>query len=188
MSQGCFFLAPRNLTAQTETKDPGIKGQVVLSKLFPPVYPPLARQALVFGNVHLRISVRSDGSIDSVDVIDGHRLLQRAVLDSARHSQFECKDCGGSGLSQSFTYSFRLPPERQENPDPCCCSHEPGSPGYKGPGGTVSQSDERITVIAPPVCMCPDACTVAWAEEHSPYRSARCLYLWKRRHRHISIQ
>ena len=53
-----LFLVPRNVIAQAEAKGQEIKGQVVLSKLFPPVYPPLAQQVLVSGDVHLRISVR----------------------------------------------------------------------------------------------------------------------------------
>ncbi len=183
-----LVLTSRSLVAQAPSENQGVKSQVVLSKLFLPVYPALARQALVFGDVHLRVSVHRDGSIDSVIPIDGSPLLVQAALDSARQSQFECKDCGTSGLARSFTYSFRLPPEGEQNQDPCCCSHEPGSPGYKAPSAQVSQSDERITVLAPPVCVCPDACTVKWAEEQSHFRSAKCLYLWKCGHRKISIQ
>ena len=31
------------------------------------------------------------------------------------------------------------------------------------------------------------ACTEKWAEEHSHFRSPKCLYLWKCGHRKISI-
>ena len=182
-----LLLLSRSLVAQVQNNHQEDKPHVVLSKLSPPVYPPLARQAIVFGDVHLKVSVHSDGSIDSVTVIDGHKLLAPAALESARQSQFECKDCGDSGFSRSFTYSFRLPPEGEANPDPCCCSHPPGSAGYKAPETKVAQSNERITITAPPVCMCPDACTAAWAEEHSHFRSPKCLYLWKCGHQNISI-
>jgi TonB family protein len=184
---GALLLVPDNVVAQAGAKDQEIKGQVVLSKLYPPVYPPLAREALVFGDVHLKVSVHPDGNTDSIAVLDGPPMLQQAALDSARQSQFECKDCAGSSLSRSFTYSFRFPQEGQQNPDPCCCSHEPGSPGYKAHGATVSQSDETITVTTPPVCSCPDACDVKWAEQHSHFRSPKCLYLWKCGHRTIYI-
>ena len=182
-----LVLLPRRLTAQVQTQDGEVKPEVVLGKLFPPVYPPLARQALVFGDVHLRVTIHSDGGVDSVSAIDGPQLLVQAALDSARQSQFECKGCGGSSLSRSFTYSFRLPPEGQQNVDPCCCSHEPGSPGSKAAGTTVSQSDERITVTAPLVRTCPDVCEMRWAEQHSHFRSPKCLYLWKCGHRTIYI-
>jgi Gram-negative bacterial TonB protein C-terminal len=184
-------MCSRSLMAQGITDNEGAKPQVVLNKLFPPVYPPLARQARIAGDVHLKVSVHTDGSIGSVTPIDGPPLLVQAALDSAKQSQFECKECGTSDLSRSLTYSFQLPPEGEQPSDPCCCSHEPGSPGYKAPGeqvSRVSQSEDRITITAPPVCICPDACTLAWAEEHSRFRAAKCLYLWKCGHRKIAIQ
>jgi Gram-negative bacterial TonB protein C-terminal len=74
-----LFSVPRNLIAQGEAKSQEIKGQVVLSKLFPPNYPPLARQARIFGDVHLKVSIHSDGSINSVTLIDGPPVLVQAA-------------------------------------------------------------------------------------------------------------
>jgi TonB family protein len=172
----------RSLVSQTNGEMP----RVVLTKLLAPAYPPIARQARIEGDVHLKISVHSDGSVESVTPIDGPPLLVQAAVDSARQSHFECRGCGESNANVSFTYSFQL--SGGSNPDPCCCSHDPSSKNYKPPTSQVSQSEDHITVIGPPGCVCPDACTVAWAEKHSKFRSAKCLYLWKCGHRTIYIQ
>jgi hypothetical protein len=151
---GGLFFVPHTLVAQVEAKDQE-KGYVILSKLFPPIYPPLARQALVFGDVHLRISVHSDGSIASITPIDGHPILLQAALDSAKHSQFACEDCGSSDLvERTFTYSFQ-PSSEQKSADSSCCLEEQ-IPSEKAATGGVSQSDERITVTPPTRCLCSD--------------------------------
>jgi TonB family protein len=149
---GELFLIPH--IAQSEAKDQESKGQVVLNKLFPPNYPPLARQAHIFGEVHLKVSIRSDGSIDSVTVIDGPPMLRQAALDSARQSHFDCEHCEGSGpVERTFTYSFQIP--RAEKPlDSSCCLEEQAPPNK--PPTPVSQSDELITITAPAVCGCSD--------------------------------
>jgi hypothetical protein len=143
-----------SLTAQVPTKDQKIEPQVILRKLFPPVYSPLARQAHALGDVHLRVSIHSDGSIDAVSVIDGSPMLRQAALDSAKQSQFECKDCGESDhlVEGTFTYSFQVSPE-QEPADSNCCLEERASPD-KVLTTQASRSDERITITIPPVCIC----------------------------------
>jgi TonB family protein len=123
-----------------------------LSKLFPPNYPPLARQARIFGDVHLKVSIHSDGSINSVTLIDGPPVLVQAALDSARQSHFDCERCGGSGLvERTFTYSFQIP--AQKPADSSCCLEEKVPPD-KPPTAPVSQSDERITITTPAACIC----------------------------------
>jgi len=150
---GGLFSVPRTLIAQVEGKDQDSKGQVVLSKLFPPVFPPLARQAMVFGDVHLKVSIRPDGSINSVEVIDGSPVFREAVLESARKSQFDCKDCGPSDLvERTFTYSFQ-PSSDQKAPDSSCCLEEQG-PLDNATTVRVSQSDDRITITPPARCIC----------------------------------
>ena len=176
-------MSSRRVLAQAVTNNGDVSPQVVLDRLLPPVYPPLARQALIMGDVHLKVTIHADGSIESVTPIDGHPMLVQAALDSARQSHFACKGCAESDVSQSITYSFEQ--SRQADPDPCCCSHDLAT--YKPPTQQVAQAVDHITVTGPPFCMCPDACTAAWAREHSKFRSAKCLYIWKCGHRTIYI-
>lgn len=79
---------------------------VVLVKLSPPVYPPLARQARIMGDVKLYIHVRKDGSVESTELFSGHPVLAPAALESARKSHFECRGCGDEISSYPMTYTF----------------------------------------------------------------------------------
>ncbi len=177
----------RLVSAQVVREREGSVPHLVLKKLSPPVYPPLARQARIAGDVSLKVVVHPDGTMESVTATSGHPLLMKAALDSAEQSQFECLECGTVDVSRTVTYSFQ---ESQEtNPDPCCCTQKPAtSKNDKPAAGHVSQSEDHITIKSPPVCICPDACSVAWAEAHSKFRSPKCLYLWKCGTRLIYIQ
>jgi hypothetical protein len=53
-----YSASPQFLVAQTD--DPHLAPQVVLSKLFSPVYPPLARQALIGGDVKVMVPCVND--------------------------------------------------------------------------------------------------------------------------------
>jgi hypothetical protein len=66
---------------------------VVMTKLFQPVYPSLAKQTRTTGNVELTLVVKADGSVESAIEVSGHPLLKQAAVDSALHSQFACKNC-----------------------------------------------------------------------------------------------
>jgi TonB family protein len=88
--------------ASTETPQTG----VVLVKLSPPLYPPLARQARIMGDVKVYVHVRKDGSVESAELFSGRPMLAPTALQSARQSQFECRGCGDEVSSYSMTYTF----------------------------------------------------------------------------------
>jgi len=47
-----------------------------------PVYPPLAKQARIQGTVRLQAIIAKDGSVQHLEVISGHPLLQQAALQA----------------------------------------------------------------------------------------------------------
>jgi TonB family protein len=96
----------QNVAPQAPTSD--AIPLAVLSKLVPPVYPPLARMARITGDVKVHVLIRKDGSVESAEVISGHPILKQAALESAQKSEFECRDCNDLGISSSLTYTFRL--------------------------------------------------------------------------------
>jgi protein TonB len=49
-----------------------------------PVYPPLAKQARVSGNVHLSAVITTDGRIGRLTVVSGHALLIPAALEAVK--------------------------------------------------------------------------------------------------------
>ncbi|HEX2715301.1 MAG TPA: TonB family protein, partial [Candidatus Acidoferrales bacterium] len=67
-------------------------GQVQQAKLLnrvQPVYPPLAKQARIQGNVVLHAIIAKDGSIQELQVLSGHPLLVQAALDAVRQWRYQ---------------------------------------------------------------------------------------------------
>jgi len=143
--------------------------QVALTKLLPPVYPQIALQASVTGDVDLRLSIRQDGSVESAVVVSGPALLQRAALNSAEQSQFECQNCSGSATPFRLVYSFQLvaQPVRCDAPEDCNRSVQ------NLPAPEVSQLKNRVTVVNHVSRTC--ICDVVEMRR----RSLKCLYLWR---------
>ncbi len=79
---------------------------VVLVRLSPPVYPPLARQARIMGDVKVYVHIRKDGTVESAELFSGHPMLAPTALESARKSQFDCRACSDAVSSYPMTYSF----------------------------------------------------------------------------------
>jgi TonB family protein len=89
-----------------EIKPNEMAAQIALTDLYPPLYPPLARQARIMGDVQIKLSIRNDGSIASAEVVSGHPLLQQSALESAQKSKFTCSDCTQDLNSYSLTFTF----------------------------------------------------------------------------------
>lgn len=54
-----------------------------------PVYPPLARQTRISGTVRLHAIIGKDGTIQQLEVMSGHPLLQQAALDAVRQWRYQ---------------------------------------------------------------------------------------------------
>lgn len=142
---------------------------VIVTRLFLPVYPPLAKQTRITGDVELALEVRADGSLESAVVISGHPLLKQAALYSTQRSQFACRDCGQELRSFHVLYSFQL------RPTSYCTDKVDTSKAddKREPYPRVTQSQNHITVVDQPVGTCD------LAADLSKVRSIKCLYLWK---------
>lgn len=162
----CFLAVVGSTGAQGTTSGTTQETGVVLTKLSPPVYPPLARQARIVGDVKILIGIRQDGSVESAEVFSGHAMLQQAALDSARKSTFECRGCGEAVTSYLLAYTFEISGGCRFGP--YCESLEPHAP-------QVTQSDGKITLTVEPACECDPAVTIVRVR----VRAAKCLYLWK---------
>ena len=120
---------------------------VVLTRLFPPVYPPLAKQTRITGDVELTLEVRADGSLESAIVVSGHPLLKQAALDSAQRSQFACRDCGQETRSSRLLYSFQLGPTSYCTDAPDASKADEKQESYP----RVTQSQNYISVVDQPI-------------------------------------
>lgn len=143
------------------------KAEVTLVSLEPPLYPPLARQTRISGEVEISVAVRQGGSVESATVIRGHALLAASALDSARQSKFECTNCDVQATPYRLVYSFEL-----SGAGDC-----PGdkATGAEQPHQRVSQTSNRVTVIQTPLIICDPVVTM----KTTSIRSAKCLYLWR---------
>jgi TonB family protein len=165
-----LFLPLRNSAEQTVADANTPQTGAFLTKLDDPVYPPLARQARISGDVNLTLHVRQDGSIESVEVVNGHPMLKDAALYSAKRSEFECHGCSEALTTYSLVYTFGLTTAEK------CCDATEGSADTeqsKRSLAGVVQSQHNITILAEPACICDPSADLRRV------RSAKCLYLWK---------
>jgi len=137
------------------------ENEVVLTKLSPPAYPPIARSAHISGDVELMLEIRRDGSIQSATVVSGPEMLKKPALDSSQQSHFECRGCSESVVPYRLTYTFKL---IDPNVDANGCR-----PIEPHPDATLSLNHVTLTDRA--VFTCDPAARRV--------RSSKCLYLWR---------
>jgi TonB family protein len=149
----------------------------VITTLSPPIYPPLARQAHISGDVILMLTVRQDGSIESAEVVSGHPILKQAALNSIQQSSFECRNCSELLTPVRLVYTFQLSPTASSG------TTAPASDGGNSQQvyPLITQSQNHITVIDRPVEIYDPPVTLGLK-----VRSLKCFCLWKCRIRYIS--
>jgi len=145
------------------------KGRAVLVELSQPLYPPLARQANIYGDVSVAVTVHPDGKTE-VAFESGHPMLRQAALDSAEKSRFECRECDSTAAYQ-LVYSFRL----AKGSDCCSAMSVPARVTLEPQGSDQNtQQQAHITIAADEICLCDPP-----AQLTKKSRSLKCLYLWK---------
>jgi protein TonB len=81
---------PLKAVAPTEpVRVGGVVREPRVSKLVPPIYPKLARQARVAGTVVLEAIVTADGKVAEIKVISGHPLLVDAAINCVKQWEYE---------------------------------------------------------------------------------------------------
>ena len=132
------------LTASAEAQSAPLperpQAEVALVKLSPPIYPPLARQASITGNVKVQLQIQKGATIQSAEALSGHPLLKSAALESAQKSHFECRGCADP-VTYVLTYSFVVKKFSSES-----CKLAPKQP-------EVSFSDDHVTITAEALCV-----------------------------------
>jgi TonB family protein len=162
-----FFVAQcvlADASVELETPQTGVG----LLKLSPPIYPPLARQARITGDVRIQLLIRRDGSVESADVVSGHPMLKQAALESAQRSIFECRNGEKDATPYLLAYTFAL----RDDDNPCGeeIDNEWHVRSFKciylwkckvlrtfrlrpQPVLKVTQSENHVTVLAPSACV-----------------------------------
>lgn len=88
-------------------------GQVQAAKLVAqpqPVYPPLARQARITGQVILHAIIDKDGRVSELQVMSGHPLLVQSALDAVKQWKYQPTLLNGDPVEvdTTITVSFVL--------------------------------------------------------------------------------
>ncbi len=145
--------------------------QVVLTSLSNPVYPRLAIQARVVGDVELKLLIRQDGTVDSAEAVRGPSMLVQGALDSAKNSKFNCSSCTETLTSSQLVHSFQFGPALV-CANPGATDEKVHLPGYP----QVTYTNDRVILIDQPV---GELCSGDSILKPMKVRSAKCLYLGK---------
>lgn len=145
------------------------QSKAILTSLEEPIYPPLARQASISGEVRISVTVSPDGTAKTT-FESGHPMLRQAALDSAEESHFECNMCS-SPASYLLVYSFVM----VKGSDCCSAYSKPTTVKQE----TQSLDEEgrpqtRVVLSAEQICLCDP-----FSQVTRKVRSIKCLYLWK---------
>ena len=157
-----------HLAAQSPEGPAKVTGVVELTKLVSPIYPGLALQARITGDVEVMVAIRRDGSVESAHLVDGHPMLAVAALDSARRSKFECRECSEAVTSYALKYKFRM--MSRGYPRDCDSFND------QAPVPELDPSRHEVTVSGWAQLICDPAATISSILK---VRSAKCLYLWR---------
>jgi TonB family protein len=142
---------------QRDASEPAL----LIEKLPPAAYPPIARAARVWGEVQISLQIRSDGTVSSAEAVGGPPMLRQAAMDAVKQARFECKNCNSDLIPFTLTYRYEFAPGV-----PC----SPRDNSYP----RITSSQVTITVQDQPVWLCDPGGSVS-----KRVRSAKCLYLWK---------
>jgi protein TonB len=76
----------------------------------PPVYPEVARQAGIEGDVVLRVYVSSSGRVTDMKILDGPPILARAAVEAVQQWQYQSPRLNGrpANVVTTLVVSFRL--------------------------------------------------------------------------------
>ena len=160
---------PSVFAQKTASQPETFKAGAVLVSLSNPVYPPLARQARITGEVSVAVTVHTDGTTSAV-VESGHPMLIPAALDSATRSHFECHMCNGS-VPYLLVFTFK-----EIAGNDCCTAFSQPQQVEQEQQLEDQQGRPRTHVVisAQGICLCDPG-----AELTKRVRSLKCLYLWK---------
>jgi protein TonB len=73
-----------------------------------PIYPPLARQARIQGNVVLHAIIDKDGKVSELQVISGHPLLVQSALEAVKNWRYQPTLLNGEAVEVDTTITVNF--------------------------------------------------------------------------------
>ncbi len=83
-----------------------------------PVYPKEAREERISGTVRLHVIVGKDGTIEQIEVVSGHPLLQQAAADAVRKWRYQPTLLNGEPVEVDTTIDIIFTLNIQRTPNP----------------------------------------------------------------------
>lgn len=149
---GCAFAQD---AAGAQTQEP----EIGMTEIAKPVFPALARQARIMGDVQVQLKIRRDGSVASAEVLSGHPMLKQAAIESAQKLKFRCQGCVAEETLHSGTYTFGFRTDstdcgyRRQRSSKCLKLWRCGKWQYRPREPVVGESNDRILVLADMACV-----------------------------------
>jgi hypothetical protein len=157
-----LFGVSYSLQGQALQSPSAVQTELRITQLPSPSYPPMALAAHVSGDVELKVVVRLDGTMDSVEALSGPPMLKQAAIYKAKQSHVECEHCSEATMPFRIIYRFELGETR-------FCDVQDGS--YP----RVTQAPNTVTITERPFGTCDPSVSIT----RTRVRSKRCLFLWE---------
>ena len=160
-AMGLALLSVCGLPVQAGEKTHASDAKLV--KLHPPAFPFELDTEMLSGvnsEVEVRLGIRRDGSVESAEVVSsrlrrgdgpfetpGLKQCNELALESARHSEFECRRCRAHVTSYTLVYSFEPGPLLRG----CCTSIPTGmaDPPELREGPRITRAGNRFKIVGP---------------------------------------
>src|SRR3954471_22080119 len=105
-----LLVAPRPAVGSQSEANP------VLVDVPIPAYPPIARPAMISGDVHVTVEVRPEGTVATASItgVEGFsreadaKFFEQSVLEAARNARFRCEQCSNPRGLCSLVFAFRF--------------------------------------------------------------------------------
>lgn len=163
----CSSGLPSDASTQAQERANSASAELIVTRLVPPVYPPIARMAHVTGDVEVTVAIKRDGSFQSAGVRSGPPLLRSVTLRSAQDSRYECRGCTSDVTEFPITYSFRLEWVDSCSSTPKAVKTDDGMQVYP----QMAAPGLRVTIVDTTIVTCDPA--------RPRVRSIKCVFLWK---------
>lgn len=72
------------------------------------IYPPLAKQAWIEGQVRLRVEINEVGKVERTKMISGHPMLEKAANELVKTIKFSCDNCLKESRAFDYVIEFRF--------------------------------------------------------------------------------
>jgi len=103
MVSGPVAPPPPKPAAPTRVKQGGNVTAASILTQTRPLYPPLARQARIQGNVVLHAIIDKDGRVAQLEVVSGHPLLVQSALDAVKQWRYKPTQLNGDPVEVDTT-------------------------------------------------------------------------------------